>query len=235
MTAATDKPVKSPGTEFQRGIRKVLPLLLGVAPFGMIYGVIARQLGLSVAATQSMSLIVFAGSAQFIATQLIREGIPTLVLVLTLFIVNLRHALYSASIAPYLNKLSLGWKALLAYLLVDEAYIVSITHYQEEGSEGNQHWFFLGTGLSLWLTWQLSTAAGIFLGAVVPASWELDFALPLTFISLLVVAIKDRPGVIVAVVSCVVTLFVFALPYKLGLLVAVTLGIAAGMLAEKRR
>ena len=92
-------------TEFLAGVRAELPILLGVAPFGMIYGALAIGAGLPRSAAQAMSSIVFAGSLQFVATQLFATGAPGLVLLLTTFIVNLRHMLYSASLAPYLQKL----------------------------------------------------------------------------------------------------------------------------------
>ena len=104
-------------------------------------------------------------------------------IVLTTFVVNLRHALYSASVAPYLKRLNSGWKMLLAYLLTDEAYAVAITHYAQGGNGTRKHWYFFGAGLTLWTSWQASTAVGILLGAQVPASWSLDFTLPLTFIA----------------------------------------------------
>lgn len=235
MNQAATPPLTTRRSQFARGAQKMLPLLLGVAPFGMIYGVLARQVGLTPAAAQSMSSILFAGSSQFIATQMLQQHVPTLVLIIALFVVNLRHMLYSASIAPYLRRLSLGWKALLAYLMADEAYMIAVTHYQKEGSEGNQHWFFLGAGAILWTTWQISTAAGIFLGAVVPQSWELDFSLPLTFIALLVPILKNRADLAVALASGVIMLLVFSLPYKLGIIVAAMAGIALGMLLERRR
>lgn len=118
-------------TEFLAGIRAELPILLGVVPFGMIYGALAVAAGLPTPAAQAMSSIVFAGSAQFILTQLIPAGAPPIVLLLTVFVVNLRHILYSASVAPYLHGLKTRWKWLLAYLLTDEAYAVTITHYRQ--------------------------------------------------------------------------------------------------------
>ena len=114
-------PRSAQAREFLAGCRDGFPILLGVAPFGMIYGLLARDAGLPAFTAQAMSSVVFAGSAQFISTQLIREGAPAVVLVVTVFVVNLRHALYSASVAPYLKHLGAGWKALLAYLLTDEA------------------------------------------------------------------------------------------------------------------
>jgi 4-azaleucine resistance transporter AzlC len=228
-------PIQTRGSEFWGGMRAILPILLAVAPFGMIYGALARQSGLTTAAAQSMSFIVFAGSSQFVATQLVSQTVPGLVIVLTIFVVNLRHALYSASIAPYLQHLPSKWKAGLAYLLTDEAYAVSILHYQKEGRTGNRHWFLFGSGLGLWTCWQISTAAGILLGAVIPASWSLDFALPLTFIALIVPALKDRASVTAALLAGFAGVIAFALPYKLGIITAALVGVAAGMLVEGKK
>jgi len=218
-----------------QGFQSILPILVGVFPFGMIYGVLARQSGLSIPASQAMSSIVFAGSAQFITAQLVSQAVPGLVVVLTIAVVNLRHALYSASVAGFVQHLSPGWKMLLSYLLTDEAYAVIITHYNREGSSGNQHWFFLGAGLTLWSFWQISTALGVFLGAVIPTGWSLDFALPLTFIALVVPALKDRAGLAAALVGGVIAVLAFSMPYKLGIIVAALAGISAGLLVEGKK
>jgi 4-azaleucine resistance transporter AzlC len=228
-------PISSSKTEFWSGVRGVLPLLLAVFPFGMIYGVLAGKAGISVGASQAMSFIVFAGSAQFVTTQLIASGVPAFVVILTIAVVNLRHALYSASLAPYVKKLSPAWKAFLAYFLTDEAYVVTITHYNQEGSEGNQHWFFLGAGLGLWTCWQISTACGVFLGAVVPTSWSLDFALPLTFIALVFPALKDKASVAAALTSGLVALVAYNMPFKLGIITAALVGILVGLLVEGKQ
>jgi len=220
--------------EFMTGVRDELPLLIGVFPFGMIYGVLALGAGLAPSAAQAMSSILFAGSAQFITAQLAGTATPWVVMVLTAFVVNLRHALYSASVAPYLQKLSPLWKGLLAYLLTDEAYAVSIIHYQRDVELTYKHFFMLGAGLALWTTWQISTGVGIFLGAQIPSAWGLDFALPLTFIALVVPGLKDRPGVITAVVASLAALLFFGLPFKLGLLAAAFVAIAAGLWSDKK-
>ncbi len=223
------------GRQFLQGIRAILPILLGVFPFGMIYGVLARQSGMPVPAAQGMSSIVFAGSAQFITAQLVREAVPGLVIILTIAVVNLRHALYSASIAGFVQHLDTRWKLILSYLLTDEAYAVVITHYNQEGSQGNQHWFFLGAGLMLWSSWQVSTALGVFLGTVIPDSWSLDFALPLTFIALVVPALKDRASTTAALVGGILAILAFSMPYKLSIIVAAVAGIAAGLLVEGKK
>ncbi|MHB9031754.1 MAG: AzlC family ABC transporter permease [Anaerolineae bacterium] len=220
---------------FWSGALGVVPLLVGVVPFGLIYGALARGAGLSTASAQAMSSIVFAGSAQFISTSLIRDATPGAIIVLTIAAVNLRHMLYSASVAPYIEHLPMRWKAVLSYLLTDEAYAVAITHYEKAGSTPTSHWFYLGAGLGLWTTWQLSSAAGIFLGAAIPASFPLDFALPLTFIAILLPVLKGRPMVAAALAAGLVALAANGLPYKLGLILAAAVGIAVGMLLEKRR
>ncbi len=227
--------MSSPRSEFLAGIKAELPILLGVLPFGLIYGVLASGAGLPASLAQAMSSIVFAGSAQFIAAQLIGAGTPALVLVLTTLVVNLRHMLYSASVAPYIKHLRPQWKWLLAYLLTDEAYAVTILHYQQTDDTPltHKHWFFLGAGLALWSTWQASTAVGIFVGAQVPASWSLDFTLALTFIALVVPALKDRAGWVAALVGGTVAVLAAGLPFKLGLILAALTGILAGLGVER--
>ena len=231
----------TPSIEFISGVRDELPILIGVIPFGMIYGVLALAAGLPPGVAQAMSAVVFAGSAQFLAVKLIGTGTPALVVILTAFIVNLRHALYSASLAPHIKRLSPLWKGLLAYLLTDEAFVVTITHYNPLATsspliidEGNKHWYFLGAGLALWGAWQISTAVGIFLGAQVPSAWSLDFTLALTFIALLVPNIKDRPTAMAALAAGIAALLAYGLPYKLGLIVAALVGIMVGMWSETR-
>ncbi|HEX2989437.1 MAG TPA: AzlC family ABC transporter permease [Anaerolineales bacterium] len=220
---------------FWAGVRSEIPLLIGVFPFGLIYGALAINSGLPPLAAQLMSSIVFAGSSQFIAAQLFHESAPGLVIVLTIAVVNLRHMLYSASLAPFVSRLSMGWKALLSYLLTDEAYAPTILHYEKEGTDRTGHWFFLGAGLSLWSTWQVTTGLGILLGSAIPDSWSLDFALPLTFIAMVVPALKNRPAVAAALSAGVTALLAYSLPYRLGLILAALVGIAVGTLLEGKR
>jgi 4-azaleucine resistance transporter AzlC len=214
---------------FWQGVQAEAPLLIGVAPFGMIYGVLALSAGIPPAAAQAMSAMVFAGSAQFITTQLYATATPLILTVLTIFVVNLRHLLYSASIAPYLQPLRPAWKFLLAYLLTDEAYAVTIAEYQRAPTLRNHSpGFFLGAGLALWACWQASTAVGVFLGANLPQNWSLDFTLALTFIAIIVPTLKDRGLVAAALIASLTAIIGGGLPYKLGLLLATLLGILGG-------
>ncbi len=221
--------------QFWAGVRSVIPLLIGGFPFGLIYGALALNAGLSRAAAQGMSSVVFAGSAQFITAQLVHENTPGLIIVLTIAVLNLRHMLYSASLAPYLVALPVRWKALLSYLLTDEAYAPTIVHYEEEGITPQAHWFLLGAGGVLWADWQITTALGIFLGAAIPESWPLDFALPLTFIAMVVPVLRDRPAIAAALSAGVVALVTFSLPYQLGLILAALVGIVVGTLLEVQK
>lgn len=222
--------------ELTAGIRAELPIALGVIPFGLIYGVLALAAGIPPLAAQAMSAIVFAGSAQFIGVQLIGAGAAIPVLWLTTLVVNLRHLLYSASIAPHTRHLPARWRWLLAYLLTDEAFVVAILHYDNrERPLTHKHYYFLGAGLALWTSWQISTAVGIFLGAQVPANWSLDFTLALTFIGLVIPALRERPHLAAAITAGIVAVLTFAWPYRLGLIAAALCGIIIGIALEARQ
>ncbi len=226
-------PPGSARREFWAGVQRPLPLLLGDLPFGMIYSALAVGAGLSPSAAQAMSAILFAGSAQFVTVGLVAENAPALVIILSVVVVNLRHMLYSASVAPYLKHLSALWKAGLAYLLTDEAYALTITRLAGAPNP-HRHWFMLGASLTLWTSWQISTALGILLGTVIPESWSLDFTLALTFIALVFPAIQDRPSLAAALAAGVTAVLADGLPYQLGLIAAALAGVLTGVLLERR-
>ena len=222
--------------EFVAGVKAELPILLGVSPFGLIYGVLALSAGLPGWIAFAMSSVVFAGSAQFVAAPLLGAGAPALVVLATTFVVNLRHLLYGASVAPYLRTLSLRWKCLLAYLLTDEVYAVAISRFGQEGvscpGAPQRHWYFLGAGVAQWSAWQAATAIGLLVGAQIPAGWGLDFTVALTFIALVVPAVTDRPSVAAALAAGIVAVFAAGWPYKLGLIAAALTGILVGLTVE---
>ena len=222
---------RSPAAELRGGALALAPLLVGVAPFGVIYGVVALQSGIPPAAAMAMSSVVFAGSSQFLLAQLAGLGAPGVVMVASVALVNLRHALYSASVASALEHLPRRWKAILAYLLTDEAYAAAVARLGEDGE--NRHWFLLGAGLTLWSGWQVSTAAGILLGASLPRELPLDFALPLTFIAIVVPMIRSRGALVAAAVATGAALLCAGWPYQLGLLAAAVAGIVVGWLVAR--
>ena len=214
-------------------MRGQLPLLLGVAPFGTAYGAYAIETGLSGGLTQAMSSMVFGGASQFVAVQLIASGVPGGMIVLAVLLVNVRHMLYSASVAPHVSHLSSRWRWLLAYLLTDEAYAVGMQRYGRDDDSPSKHWFFFGAGFALWATWQATTAIGIVLGAAVPESWSLDFALPLTFIALLTPVLTTRPAFAAAGVAGVIAVAGFDWPYGMELITAIGGGLVGGMLVAR--
>jgi len=218
--------------DFWTGVRDIAPILLGVIPFAMITGIVAVNTGLPKDAAMGMSLIIFAGASQLATVQLLSAGTAPFIVVLTAFIINMRFLMYSASMAPHLRSLSARWKPFFAYLLTDQAYAVFISGLPRSSSRFNKSLYYLGAAAAMWLTWQLSTAAGIFLGAGIPPGWGFDFAIPLTFMVLLFRTIDDRETAAAAVVGGTVAAAAQPLPFNSGLMVAALCGIGAGMLAQ---
>lgn len=215
------------------GIKAISPILLGVIPFALIAGISAINAGFSSLEALGMSAVVFAGAAQLAIVDLVGQQASVTTIILTALIINLRFFMYSASLAPHFNGLPLHWRGLLAYLLTDQAYAVSITAYSS-GRQRFKHWFFLGTALTLWVIWQAGTAVGIFLGTHIPQSWSLDFAIPLTFLALLFPTISNRSSLVAAASAGALALAGHQLPYNLGLFLAAFGGIAAGCLSDWR-
>lgn len=214
-----------------RGARDTLPLLPGVMPFGLVYGITARAAHIPAGLTQAMSAIIFAGSAQFAVITLVAAGTPVLIVVLTAAILNLRHLLYSASLATTLYATPRRWRLLVAYLLTDETYGTVIGRAGALLPRARAA-YVIGSGACLWTTWQLSTLMGLLAGAQIPASWSLDFAAPLTFIALLVPLLTDRSSVWAAVAAACAAGLALGAPLKLGIVAAACAGVAAGLVAD---
>ncbi|MGB7085619.1 MAG: AzlC family ABC transporter permease [Phormidesmis sp.] len=228
-------PPTSPKLEFLAGARDIFPLVVGAIPFGIIFGTLANSSGLSVGGTLAMSALVFAGSSQFIAVGLIAANTGWLLIVLTTFVVNLRHLLYSVSLVPYVQRLSQGWKVPLAFWLTDETFAVAIRRYQTSDRTPFKHWYHLGASLTMYSNWLLCTLLGITVGQTIPNAdeWGLDFAMSVTFIGMTIPYLKTRPMGLAVVVAGVVALIANPLPHKLGLMVAAIAGIGAGVLSEQ--
>ena len=217
---------------FASGVKDTVSALLGLIPLAIALGAAASGSGLSALEALAMSVFVLSGAAQMAMIELISTGASVAIIVLTVIVISLRLTMYSASLAPHFRRLSAGWKGLLSYLLTDPAYAVSITRFDGEIREPNKRWYFLGAALAIWITWQASTMVGVFLGARVPEGLSLDFFLPLSFIALVVPALKDRPTSAAALSAGVAAVFVAALPFNLGLVSAALVGVLAGLLAE---
>jgi 4-azaleucine resistance transporter AzlC len=221
--------------EFAAGVRDTFPLLLGAFPFGLIYGAVAVTSGLSPAATMAMSAFVFAGSAQFVAVGLVSAQTPVAIIVLTTFIVNLRHMLYSATLLPYLKDLPQRWRIPLAFWLTDETFAVAAHRFQETDAPGCRHWYQLGSSVAMYLNWQLWCFTGMVLGNRIPdaSNWGLDVAMPVTFIGMIIPFVKTVPMAVCVLTAGAASLLTLAMPYKLGIVASAVAGIAAGRLAER--
>ncbi len=223
---------RQPAAEFWLGVRHELPLQLGVIPFGLVFGILGLASGLTGLQTILLSSILFGGASQVVFAQLWAAGVPPLVVGGSVGVVNLRHVLYSASMAQYLRHLPLRWRILLGYLLTDEAYAVSIKRFRDGPDSPHQHYHLLGSGVTLWVAWQASTVSGVIAGTTIPDSWSLSFAIPLTFIAVVAPSIRRRADLVACVVAAALSLICQPLPWKSWIIVAACGGIAAGWLTH---
>ncbi|WP_167144848.1 AzlC family ABC transporter permease [Pseudomonas sp. OTU750018] len=223
--------------QFLYGCRDSIPMIVGILPFGLIYGALASLAGLSLGQALGMSLLVYAGSAQFIAISLLTLGSGAVVILLTTLVVNLRHVLYSAALQPYVGKLSQRWRVPLAFGLTDETFAVVQRRYLARGMTDHGQWYHAGVALALYLSWVSSSLVGALFGQNVPnlAGWGLDFAMLATFIGIVVPALRNQPQIAAALVAGAVALLCHAWPYKLGLMAAALSGIAIGVWLERRK
>jgi predicted branched-subunit amino acid permease len=217
------------------GARASLPVLLGVAPFGVITGVAMVASGIPPLAAMLMSIIVFAGASMVASAQLLASGSPVLLVVLATLIINLRFMMYSASLRLHFAHAPLGWRLLIAYLTADNVYGLMLQRFSERPDDPGKLGYFLGAGVAVWLAWQAAVLAGVVIGAGVPASWRLDFAAPLAFIAMSVPLLRDRAMVAAALAAGVTVIAAHALPLKLALLAAAATGIGVGMAFESRK
>ena len=218
--------------DVRSGIRDALPFQPGIVPFGFVTGVTAVDVGLSPMQALAASLVVYAGSSQLAAYELLDSTTPLVVVVGAALAVNLRMLMYSASLAPHFAGRGRRARAVVAYLLVDPVYAMSVTEFDRNGSRDRLR-YYLGLGCTVWVGWVLGTAAGVVLGARLPDGLELSFAIPLIFLALLAPRMTGGPSVAAGMVAGATALVADGLPLDLGLLVGGVVGVAAGLLVER--
>jgi 4-azaleucine resistance transporter AzlC len=228
--ASTDP---SSNTPFRDGVIAVSPLMIGVIPFGLVFGVAAAASSVGGAIGWASSWIIFGGAAQIATIQLLDEGTTAVVVIATALIIQARHIMYSAAMAPHFREFPAAWRRGLPYLLTDQAFAVSIIRYETVTDPTYKRWFFLGAGITLWTVWQTTTGIGVLLGAQIPAAWSLEFTIPLVFLALLIPTLRTRPAVVAAAVGGTVALLGYSMPYNLGLIVGAMSGVMAGVIAER--
>jgi predicted branched-subunit amino acid permease len=220
---------------FFHGVRTLIPLTPGVIPFGLITGVMAIEMGMSPGMSMGMTLLFYSGSAQLVALQLLQNGALPVTVVVTALIINLRFIMYSASLAPYLHHLPRRWTWPVSYLLSDQSYALCTLKFSSGELGRFAPHFYAGTAVAMWLTWQLSVFAGVYLGASIPEAWSLSFAVPLSFLALLVPGIRSAASLGAAVTGGLIAVSAVKLPYNLGLVTASIGGVIAGLLIENAR
>lgn len=221
---------ESPRQLFISGVQHTIPLLISSAPFGLIFGALAEPSGLSLMAAIAMSVFVFAGSSQFIALGLIASGTPLFIIILTTFIVNLRHLLYAASLKESIKHLPLSWRSIMAFGLTDETYAALISRFGQSFHHPLMHWFYLGSWLAMYSNWIFWTMVGVYIGNQFTSidQWGLDFAIVVTFIGIVMPMLRTKPFVLTAVCAGGLSLATLHWPYSLGLLFSAITSIAIG-------
>ena len=225
--------MKSNHKVFFKGVIDVSPLMIPVIPFGLIFGVLAIDIGFTPLETMGMSLIIFGGASQIVLLQLFSGGASSLVIISSVGAVNSRHLLYGAVVSEHLSDLKLIWKIVISYFLIDQAFARS-NEYLKNNKEKNKYFHLIGGGATCWIVWQTTTFLGIILGAAIPDKLGLSFAVPLTFLALLVNDFRKLINVIVIIISGLVATFGFNyIPYKAYVIVAALVGLFFAMILTK--
>tara|TARA_E500000178_G_scaffold303699_1_gene314050 strand:- start:89 stop:775 length:687 start_codon:yes stop_codon:yes gene_type:complete len=218
---------------FKIGFFDVAPHLLSVIPFGIIFGAIGIELGFDPIMTYATSLIIFGGASQIVFLQLLSGGASSLIAITSVGVINSRHLLYGAVLSEYLNKLSLIKKLFISYFIVDQGFAVSNIYFKKNKDQKFNHYHLLGSGTTLWLCWQISTIIGIFLGSIVPEALGLKFAIPLTFIAIIINELRKVDHFIVMIISGLAATFFYGAPFKSYILISPLVGLVAAYLILK--
>jgi predicted branched-subunit amino acid permease len=231
-------PVQVPttSTPARAGCRDAVAVIVAYVPFGVALGATLAAGGVHPLVAWSSSPLLFGGAAQLLAVQLLGAGASAGVVIAAALIVNARMLLYSASLAPHVRQWRSRWRWVGAYLLADPVYALAIGRFRSTGGgePGDRLAYYLAVGLTLWVGWQLITAAGMVLAGALPASLHLELAAPLTFLLLLLPMLTGRAAYAAAAVGAAVAVAASGLPLGLGVLAGATAGMATGALVAAR-
>lgn len=228
MSATTTKSI------YWKGVREGAPFILMVVPFATLFGVVAAEAGLHLVQTIGFSLLVIAGAAQFTALQLMIDGAAIGLVLLAALAVNLRMAMYSASLLPHLGAAPLWQRGLVAYVNFDQTYMTSIAWYEREPDNSNlqKFAFFMGVATPIVPAWIGATIAGAAVGTTIPEEFALDFVVPIMFLAMVAPMLKSLAHVAAAFVSAVAALALAWMPSGVGLLVAAGCAMVTGVVVE---
>jgi predicted branched-subunit amino acid permease len=221
---------------YWRGFKAALPFVIVVAPFAMLFGVLATEAGMPLAQVMAFSLVVVAGASQFTALQFMSDNAPILVILASALAVNMRMAMYSAAITPDLGKQTLRNRMIIGYFLVDQSYNLCANEFEKrpDQSLADKTAFFAGSVTPIVPLWYLFTLIGALLGEAIPTSWGLDFIVPIAFLAMVAPALRTFAHIAAAFVSIVLALALWWLPFNLGLLIAALCAMMVGAEIERR-
>lgn len=220
---------------YWKGVRDGAPFFFIVSPFALLFGVVATEAGLNVFEALAFSVAVIAGAAQFTALQLLQNDAPTVIALVSALAVNLRMAMYSATLTPYLGAAPMWKRVFIAYFLVDQSFALSVGRFERDRdwSLSQRIAYFFGVVTPVCPFWYVFTVVGALIGSAMPDSLGLDFAMPITFIAMVAPMLRSLPHLAACFVAVTASLLLVALPLNLGLLAAGLLGMIAGAAVEK--
>ena len=218
---------------FKKGTLDIAPHLLSVIPFGIIFGAIGIELGFDPYLIYGTSLIIFGGASQIVFIQLLSGGASSLIAITSVGVINSRHLLYGAVLSEYLEKLSLIKKLIFSYFITDQGFAVSNVYLKENKTQKFNYYHIIGTGITLWFSWQFSTMLGIIIGSFIPEELGLKFAIPLTFIAIIVQDLRKIDHVLVMLISGISAVILYNIPFKSYIIVSPLIGLLFASLNTK--
>ena len=219
------------------GIRDSLLIVIGYIPFALAAGAAMAKTSVDPALSILSSPVIFAGASQLVAIQLLGTGAGIGLVVFSVLVVNARHLLYSASLEPHIAHWNRAQRLAAAFLLADPVYALAISRFEREGGPGHrgaQLGYYFAAGITCFVGWGGLVTVGVLLGGFIPTWVPLELAIPLTFLLLALPLVKDRPGLVAAVVGGIVALVAAPLPSGIGLMVGAVAGLIAGGLVMRR-
>ena len=218
---------------FTKGMVDISPHMLSVIPFGIICGAIGVELGFDPYLVYAMSFIIFGGASQIVFLQLLSGGASSLIAITSVGVINSRHLLYGAVLSEYLNKLPPIKKLFISYFIVDQGFAVSNIYLKKNKEQPFNYYHLMGSGITLWLCWQVATILGIFLGSIVPEELGLEFAIPLTFIAIIINQLRKLDHLMVMIISGLSATFFYSAPFKSYILISPLIGLFAAYIISK--
>lgn len=224
---------KTANSAYLAGARIMLPLTVGTFPFGVVFGLAAVEAGIDPIVSGAASTIMLAGAAQLAMVDLVKESAPWAIVILTALVINLRFMLYSGALAPAFREFPRRWRYTLPYLMTDQASSAALLHFDTEEDPVRRRQFFIGAGAPFAASWMAGTWVGVMFGARIPESWQLGFAVPLMFLSLVIPSITNRPKLVAAVAATAAVVLLRGLPFNLAIIIGALVGIGAGLVADR--